>query len=139
MLCHRVQHDLALVAVQLADGRDVAVEEAILDHLIHHHLRQLRGVQIGRLLGQFQSAQQRQRCHHVAEADTRRQHLGERAHVNHAIRVHRHHLRRRSAAIAERAVRIVLDQRQAEAGTGFDQFDPAGDRQAAAGRVLEIR
>ncbi len=133
------QHRLALVGIQFADGRDVLAKKAVLDHFVHHHLRQLRGVQIGGLLGLLQLAHQRHRRHHVAEADAGRQHLGERAHVDDAAGIHGQHLRQRFAAIAERAIRVVFNQRQPESRADFDQGGAAFDRQAAAGRVLEIR
>ena len=68
-----------------------------------------------------------------------REHLRERTHVDDAIRIHVQHFRERLALVAQGAVRIVLDQRQVVAGAGFDQFEAALDRQAAAGRVLEVR
>ena len=51
MCFKRGKHRGALIAIQHADFRHVGVEKTILDELVHRHLGELRGVQIGRLVG----------------------------------------------------------------------------------------
>ena len=47
----RGQHGVALALVERADGRHVAIEEAVFHHLGHHALVEAGAVQVGRLLG----------------------------------------------------------------------------------------
>jgi hypothetical protein len=71
-------------------------------------------VQIGRLLGLQQLRKEARRRDRVAEAQARREHLRERAEVDRAVAPARRQRRRRRRVEPEVAVRVVLDQRQAD-------------------------
>ena len=139
VMFERREHRRALVAIQRADGRHVLVEKTVLDHFVHDALREARRVQIGCLLGLHELEVQFLGRDDVAHAQPRRQHLRERAEMHDVIGRHRQHGRQRGAGVVERAVRIVLDDRERGRLREFREGAAALERQAASGRVLEVR
>jgi len=135
----RIQHRLALLAVQGADGRDMGVEQAGLQHFVGHALREAGRVEVSRLLGLHEFEVDGLGGDDVAQAHARCEDLRERAHVEHAVRVERAQRRQGIAGVAQLAVRIVFDQQHAEFFRAGHQGLAALQRQAAAGRVLEVR
>ena len=75
----------------------------------------------------------------VADAQPRSHGLREGRHRDHAIGVERVDRRQRVAAEAQEAVRVVLDDREAEAMRELDEALAPGQRQRRAARVLERR
>src|SRR5262245_54528691 len=124
MSFERSQHRVTALAVDLAEGEHVAIEEAAPRRFEGYMLAEAARVQIGALLGLNQARDHLLRRHDPAEAEARRQGLRERAEVEHApaerafamraaveLGVELHEGRQVASFVAELAVRIVLDDR----------------------------
>jgi hypothetical protein len=97
-----------------------------------------RGVQVGRLLGDRERLAQRLRRPHPADPQPGRGDLRQRREREHAV-VERGERRQRLAAVAQLAVRVVLQQPEAAGPRERDQRLAPLARQRAARRVLERR
>jgi hypothetical protein len=116
----------------------MALQEAALEHLSHHALVEAGGVQVGRLLGLQQFGEHRLGRDHIAQAQARCQHLGERAQVDAALGVARRQRARRRVVEPQVAVGVVLDQRQVQCGGLLHQRGAARFAHGAACGVLEV-
>ena len=76
----------------------------------------------------------------VADAQARREHLRERADVDHAaVRIHAAERRQRIALEAQRRVGVVLDHEHVVADGELEHGRPPLERERRAARVLERR
>mmetsp|Transcript_5286 Transcript_5286/g.19871 ORF Transcript_5286/g.19871 Transcript_5286/m.19871 type:complete len:454 (-) Transcript_5286:714-2075(-) len=139
MAAQRRRHGVAVGLVAGADRRNVCLQEAVADHLVHHALVEARRVQVGRLLGLQQLRIQLRRSDQIAQAETGRQHLGERAEVERTLGPQAGQRRGRRLVEPQVAVGVVLDDRHTHAAGGFDNGLATGGTHHPPGRVLVIR
>ena len=116
----------------------MALQEAVLDDFGHHALVEAGGVQVGSLLGLGQLAVHGPGCDDEADAQAGSQHLGERAHVDHALGVACSQGQGRLLLVPEVAVGIVLDQGDVPFPGHLHEGLTAGIAHGAAGGILEV-
>ncbi|MPL96396.1 hypothetical protein SDC9_42574 [bioreactor metagenome] len=141
----RGEHRLKPRAIDLAQHRDVLVEE-LLGDLGGDHLVQRRGLQVGSLLHQHHLADDRLCRHHPAHAQTGRQRLREGAAIDRpagleiALAAHLDRQQRRigRTRVAQRLIGCVLDHRDVERFRHVEHRLALGQIQRDAGRVGEI-
>ena len=103
-------------------------------------LRQLVGVQVGRLFHQPQAFDRALRANAPAHAQTGESNLREAVDLNHvAVAVQRLQRRQRRAAQAQPPVNVILDHRYLIARRNFQQAAPFGQRHSSPGRIMKIR
>ena len=104
-----------------------------------HHLLDRARAAVGFALERHEPAHHLPIGHHVAEPQRRRQRFGERADVDHLLRVERVERRRRIGVPQEIRVALVFEHRHAVLARERKQRAPALERQGRAGRILDSR
>ena len=125
--------------VQLARGRQVALEVPGAAVLLEHPLAERAGALVRRLLRGGQLLDQLRRADRPAEPHAGEEHLGERAGLHDDVRRQRPQRRQRRPVERQLAVGDVLEDEHAVAAAGLHERLAAVERQRPARRVLELR
>src|SRR5450631_1779770 len=148
-LFESLKHYVAAFAIDLTNQLDVFVEESIAGDLVGYELREGRSVQVGTLLQLRQLADDLRGRDDPSQTKAGSQRLRECAQVNdvangiavvaaQVLAVEHNERRKVLAFIAQLAVRVVFDNRNAVAVRQEHQFVAAAFRQGGSGRVLEV-
>src|SRR3990172_3750651 len=119
------QERVAPPRVLAVRARLVTVEEPLAAEVVDGGLDERARMDVGQLLGHLEPLDQLGRGHDPAETETREEHLGKGAEVDHLPRdIRRLERHRRPLAVEERAVKAVLDDGQAVARGHVQQPGP---------------
>ena len=115
------------------------IQETILHHVVDHHLRQCRRMQVGRLFDLHQFGPQRRWRNHITETQTGCQHFRKRAHINRTLRCQRADRGRRFAIVRQGTVRVIFKNHQVKFAGALGEPVAALFGKQAPGRILEVR
>src|ERR1017187_1156508 len=148
-LFQSLKHYVAPFAIDLTNQLDVLVEESIACHFVGHELSEGRSVQVGTLLQLRQFADDLRRSDDPSQTEPGSQRLRECAQINdvadgiavvaaQVLAVEHDQRWEALAFIAQLAVRVIFDNRNAILVRQQHQFAAPPLRQGGSGRVLKV-
>jgi hypothetical protein len=134
----RLQHRVPPASVDIDEAVDVGAPASLGEVLAHEVLGQGGGAEVGGLLAEHDLLHHRGRRHRPAQADARREDLGEGAQVEDVVAAFELIERREGVAlVAEQAVGVVLGDQDLVLARQLDQAAAALEGERDPGRVLE--
>src|SRR5918992_1287749 len=138
------EHRVAALPVHAGEAPDVGAPVGVLEVGVDHHLREVRGAEVGALLADVDLVQYPRLGVHPSEPHAGREDLRERPEVDHAVHdallllLQRREGGERLALEAEHPVRVVLHDDQVELARDPEQLPPALCHQRHPCGVLEV-
>ena len=137
---HRREHRAHAAAVDLQHALEMRVEQAAFAEAMDRDLRETARREIRVRANTAERIAERARHREPPEPQPRKQHLRERAEIEHVfVPVESLERRDRLAGVAEIRVEMVFEKRHAVADGDLDDLASPVERHRDAGRVLEVR
>src|SRR5215208_3759581 len=140
----RVEHRVATLLVHVGEATDVRAPVGVLEVGADHHLREVRGAEVGALLADVDLVQDPRLGVNPTKAYARREYLRERPQVHHPVDdaylllLERREGGERLALEAEHPVGVVLYDDQVELARYLEQLAPALGHERHPCGVLEV-
>src|SRR5215212_5056164 len=139
-----VEHRVAALLVHGGQAFDISPPVRVLEVGGDHHLREVRGAEVGALLADVDLVQDPLLRVNPSEPDAWREDLGESSQIHDPVEVsflllERRERRKRLALEAKHPVRVILDDHQVELPRHLQKFFASLGDHRHPGRVLEVR